>query len=77
VTPAEEELEVKSKKRKKSRHAEVDEMQVEKAIRETLAEMVDARSARVRQFGKRKRGNARRKSNVCWRKKNAKAKRSH
>jgi translation initiation factor IF-2 len=37
----EEEGEVKAKKRKKSRHAEVDEVQVEKAIRETLAEMVD------------------------------------
>ena len=36
-----EEVEVKSKKRKKSRHAEVDEVQVDKAIRETLAEMVD------------------------------------
>jgi translation initiation factor IF-2 len=37
----EEEGEVKAKKRKKSRHAEVDEVQVDKAIRETLAEMVD------------------------------------
>jgi translation initiation factor IF-2 len=37
----EDEVELKGRKRKKIRHAEVNEQEVEKAIRETLAEMVD------------------------------------
>ena len=41
VGSAEEEAETKTKRRKKTRHAEVDEVEVAKAIRETLAEMVD------------------------------------
>lgn len=41
AAPAEDEVELKSRKRKKIRHAEVDEQEVEKAIRETLAEMDD------------------------------------
>jgi translation initiation factor IF-2 len=41
LTIGEEEEEVRTKKRKKTRHAEVSEVEVEKAIRETLAEMVD------------------------------------
>lgn len=40
TTPADEE-ELKTKKKKKSRRAEVDTVEVEKAIRETLAEMTD------------------------------------
>ncbi|MBF8294388.1 MAG: infB [Bacteroidetes bacterium] len=41
VAGVEDEGGVKGKKRKKSRHAEVNVVEVEKAIRETLAEMVD------------------------------------
>jgi translation initiation factor IF-2 len=41
VGAAEDEAETKTKRRKKTRHAEVDEVEVAKAIRETLAEMVD------------------------------------
>ena len=41
VASVEDEGGVKGKKRKKSRHAEVNVVEVEKAIRETLAEMVD------------------------------------
>ena len=41
VSSAEEESEIKTKRRKKTRHAEVDEVEVAKAIRETLADMVD------------------------------------
>lgn len=41
AVPAAVEEEVKVKKKKKSRRAEVDTVQVEKAIRETLAEMTD------------------------------------
>ena len=41
VGSPEEEAETKTKRRKKTRHAEVDAVEVAKAIRETLAEMVD------------------------------------
>ena len=41
VGAADEEGEVKAKRRKKTRHAEVNEVEVAKAIRETLAEMTD------------------------------------
>jgi translation initiation factor IF-2 len=52
----EDEVELKARKRKKVRHTEVDEQEVEKAIRETLAEMSeDSLSARAAIRKKRKR----------------------
>ncbi|MFH0990230.1 MAG: translation initiation factor IF-2 [bacterium] len=51
----EDELEIKSKKRKKLRHSEVNEEEVERAIRDTLAEMEDdSVSARAAMRKKRK-----------------------
>lgn len=50
----EDDLKVKARKKKKIRHTEVDEVEVEKAIRETLAEMDDSTVSQRAAFRKKK-----------------------
>lgn len=50
----EEDLKTKARKKKKIRHTEVDEIEVEKAIRETLAEMDDSAVSQRAAFRKKK-----------------------
>lgn len=54
VPVVEEDLKTKARKKKKIRHTEVDELEVEKAIRETLAEMDDSTVSQRAAFRKKK-----------------------
>ncbi len=54
IPPVEDDLKTKSRKKKRLRHSEVDEVEVEKAIRETLAEMEDSTVSQRAAFRKRK-----------------------
>jgi translation initiation factor IF-2 len=54
IPPVEDDLKTKARKKKRLRNSEVDEVEVEKAIRETLAEMEDSTVSQRAAFRKRK-----------------------